>query len=61
MSRFCDVIEWQVGVMIVDVICFGHCCKATGIPIFTPLDLNLYCGRPPLHLVLYTLEGAATV
>jgi len=44
VSRFCDVIEWQ----------------ATGIPIFTPLDLNLYCGRPPLHLVLYTLEGAGT-
>ncbi|CAE7388209.1 unnamed protein product [Symbiodinium sp. CCMP2592] len=42
VSRFCDVIEWQ----------------ATGIPIFTPLDLNLYCGKPPLHLVLYTLAGA---
>mmetsp|Transcript_6350 Transcript_6350/g.14571 ORF Transcript_6350/g.14571 Transcript_6350/m.14571 type:complete len:226 (-) Transcript_6350:66-743(-) len=41
VSRFCDVIEWQ----------------ATGIPIFTPLDLNLYCGRPPLHLVLYTLAN----
>jgi hypothetical protein len=23
------------------------------------LDLNLYCGRPPLHLVLYTIEGPA--
>ncbi|CAJ1351063.1 unnamed protein product [Effrenium voratum] len=41
VSRFCDVIGWQ----------------ATGIPIFTPLDLNLYCGKPPLHLVLYTLQG----
>jgi len=43
VSRFCDVIGWQ----------------ATGIPIFTPLDLNLYCGKPPLHLVLYTLQGGA--
>ncbi|CAE7670990.1 unnamed protein product [Symbiodinium sp. CCMP2592] len=39
VSRFCDVLQWQ----------------ATGIPMFTPLDLNQYCGRPPLHFVLYTL------
>lgn len=41
VSRFCDVMTWQ----------------ATGIPIFTPIDLNLYCGKPPLHLVMYTLNG----
>ena len=39
VSRFCDVMTWQ----------------ATGIPLFTPIDLNLYCGKPPLNLVLYTL------
>eukprot|EP00913_Durusdinium_trenchii_P024263 g22780.t1 len=41
VSRFCDVMLWQ----------------ASGIPIFTPIDLNLYCGKPPLNLVLYTLKG----
>ena len=35
------------------------CCdgEASGIPIFTPIDLNLYCGKPPLHLVMYTLNS----
>jgi len=40
ISRWFDVIAWE----------------AQNIPLVTPLDINQYCGRPPLYLVFYTLN-----
>mmetsp|Transcript_12539 Transcript_12539/g.26162 ORF Transcript_12539/g.26162 Transcript_12539/m.26162 type:complete len:410 (-) Transcript_12539:38-1267(-) len=39
VSRYFDVLAWRV----------------QGIPVVTPLDLNQYCGRPPIYVVFYTL------
>jgi len=40
ISRFLDKLRWEV----------------RGIPIVTPLDFDKFCGRPPVHVVLYTLK-----
>lgn len=43
VSRFLDVIQWKL---------------AVPIPFLGPLDLNQFVGKPPMHIVLYTLEDA---
>merc|ERR1712032_760705 len=42
ISRFLDKIQWEL----------------RGIPLITPLDFNKFCGRPPVHVVLFTLTSA---
>jgi len=43
ISRFLDQLKWEL----------------RGIPLITPLDFNKFCGRPPVHLVLFTLNNTA--
>jgi hypothetical protein len=38
-ARFVDVINWEL----------------VGVPIVTPMDFDKLCGRPPVHVVVYTL------
>jgi len=40
ISQFLDCITWQL----------------TKIVPFKPIDFNLFCGAPPVHVVLYTLD-----
>mmetsp|Transcript_8423 Transcript_8423/g.25455 ORF Transcript_8423/g.25455 Transcript_8423/m.25455 type:complete len:391 (+) Transcript_8423:65-1237(+) len=39
-SRFLDVLNWMV----------------IGLPIVTPISFNKFAGRPPVHVVLYSLK-----
>jgi len=41
-SRFLDALEWTV----------------IGLPIVTPISFNKFAGKPPVHVVLYSLRNA---
>jgi len=40
VSRFLDVLNWSV----------------IGLPVVTPANVNNFCGKPPIHVVLYSLK-----
>lgn len=42
ISRFMDVLNWTV----------------IGIPIVTPMNFNTFAGKPPVHVVFYSLARA---
>lgn len=42
-SRFLDVINWMV----------------VGVPIVTPINFNKFAGKPPVHVVLYSLAPSS--
>lgn len=42
-SRFLDVINWTV----------------IGVPIVTPINFNKFAGKPPVHVVLYSLAPSS--
>lgn len=41
-SRFLDVINWTV----------------IGVPIVSPIDFGKFAGKPPVHVVLYTIDNS---
>jgi len=43
ISQFLDCIKWEMQKIIP----------------FKPIDFNLFCGKPPVHLVLYTLQPSS--
>lgn len=42
ISRYLDKFAWQV----------------RGIPVITPMDFNKFCGRPPVHVVVFTMNDS---
>merc|ERR1712151_294721 len=42
ISQFLDNINWEI----------------TGVVPFTKINFNQFCGRPPVHLVMYSLQSA---
>merc|ERR1712187_1003099 len=42
ISQFLDVINWEVG----------------GVVLFTKINFNQFCGRPPVHVVMYSIHDA---
>mmetsp|Transcript_92522 Transcript_92522/g.161886 ORF Transcript_92522/g.161886 Transcript_92522/m.161886 type:complete len:168 (+) Transcript_92522:1-504(+) len=42
-SQFLDAINWRL----------------LKIPIFSPIDFDAFCGKPPVHAVLYSLDAEA--
>eukprot|EP00429_Kryptoperidinium_foliaceum_P070801 CAMPEP_0176069964 /NCGR_PEP_ID=MMETSP0120_2-20121206/34935_1 /TAXON_ID=160619 /ORGANISM="Kryptoperidinium foliaceum, Strain CCMP 1326" /LENGTH=380 /DNA_ID=CAMNT_0017403603 /DNA_START=126 /DNA_END=1268 /DNA_ORIENTATION=- len=44
ISQFLDCIKWEMQKIIP----------------FKPIDFNLFCGKPPVHLVIYTLQPSSS-